>query len=564
MPDPELSQLADDFWETFIAANPMYATLIGDHRFADEIEDISEAAEAELRTAYAGFQERLRAIDLDRLDSPDRVTHRLLAEELLAQSSLIDIRDWDMRWDQMNGAAVMLLSAVPELNAPTPETAEATVERWRKVPRYLDQAIERHRHALAAGRTPQSIVLDRSINSIESYLGSPVDDDAFVTMDGPPDWEGEAAWRDQLLAVTRDDIRPALADYREFLATELRAAARPDQRCGLSWIDGADYYRALIRYHVGLDMDPAEIHEIGMADLTGRLRAEYAEVGGRQFGTADVDDVLDRLRTDEALRYTTADEMIDDAVATVEAGKAAMAGWFGRLPQADCNVKPVPEHLAADAAAAYYFPPAPDGSRPATYYVNTHEPGRKNRIETAATACHEAIPGHHLQIAIATELEDLPKFQRFSVGHTAYVEGWGLYAERLGDEMGLYRTDIDLFGVLSGDSARLCRLVCDTGIHEKGWGRDRAVDFMAEHAPMTREEVEVEIDRYIAIPGQALSYKLGQREIFRLREAAAKRLGNRFDIKRFHDTVLGSSAVSLPVLASLVEEWIDHSLVSSP
>jgi uncharacterized protein (DUF885 family) len=303
-------------------------------------------------------------------------------------------------------------------------------------------------------------------------------------------------------------------------------------------------------------MDPREIHEIGMAELTHTLPAEYAEVAGRAFAIRDVAAIFERLLTDPALRYTTPQELLEDSTATVDAGKAVMSHWFGRLPVADCVVKPVPEHLAADSGAAYYFPPAADGSRPGTYYINTHEPQHKSRFETASTTCHEAIPGHHLQLAISTELEDLPQFQRFSTGHTAYIEGWGLYAERLGEEMGLYRTDLDRIGVLTGDSARCCRLVCDTGLHALGWSRDQAVDFMAAHTPVAREEVEIEIDRYVVWPGQALAYKLGQREILRLREKAEAALGDRFDIKGFHDTVLGSATVSLPVLASLVDDWI--------
>jgi uncharacterized protein (DUF885 family) len=556
-PDPQLRQLADDYWETYISAHPVEATLLGDHRFDDRLDDISAEAEAGLRSVYTGYADRLAAVDLDALDPADRVTDRLLAEELRTQISLIDIRYWDMRWDQMDGAAIALLAVIPELNAPTPELTEAVVERWRQIPRFLEQAAARHRHALSTGRTPQGVVLDRSINALDNYLASPIESDGFVTIAGPPEWKGEADWRERLTSITRDRLRPAFAAYREVLATELRSAARPGDRCGLTWLEGGDeYYRAMIRNHVGLDMDPREIHDIGMVDLTERLPAEYAEVASRAFGLTRTAEIFERLLTDEALRYSNPQEMLDDATTVIDTGKREMARWFGRLPVSDCEVKAVPDHLAADVASAYYFPPAADGSRNATYYVNTHEPQTKSRFETAATACHEAIPGHHLQLAIATELEDLPRFQRFSDGHNAYVEGWGLYAERLGDEMGLYRTDIDRFGILTGDSARCCRLVCDTGIHALGWSRDQAVDFMAAHTPVAREEVEVEVDRYVAIPGQALSYKLGQREILRLREKAEAALGDRFDIKGFHDTVLGSATVSLPVLGSLIDDFI--------
>jgi uncharacterized protein (DUF885 family) len=195
-------------------------------------------------------------------------------------------------------------------------------------------------------------------------------------------------------------------------------------------------------------------------------------------------------------------------------------------------------------------------SRPGTYYVNTHNPTEKNRYEAASVAFHEAIPGHHLQLAIATELTDVPQFQRFSISNTAYVEGWGLYAERLADEMSLYGTDLDRLGMIAADSMRACRLVVDTGLHALGWSRQHGIDFMAEHTPVSLDEVVVEVDRYLAMPGQALAYKLGQREIFRLRQSARERLGAQFDIKGFHDTVLGSGAVGLPILGDLVDGWV--------
>jgi uncharacterized protein (DUF885 family) len=244
-----------------------------------------------------------------------------------------------------------------------------------------------------------------------------------------------------------------------------------------------------------------------------------------------------------------------DARRYLAAATAAMKDWFGRLPVTPCEITPIPASVAEDMPVAYYFPPANDGSRPGTYFVNTADPGHKNRFETASVAYHEAIPGHHLQLAIATELDGVPAFQRLSHGHTAYVEGWGLYAERLASEMGLYADDLERIGMLAADSWRSCRLVVDTGLHALGWGRQRAIDFMAANAPVSIGEIEVEVDRYIGMPGQALAYKIGQREIFRLREEARGRLDDRFDIRCFHDVVLGSSSVSLPVLRHLVEDW---------
>jgi uncharacterized protein (DUF885 family) len=391
---------------------------------------------------------------------------------------------------------------------------------------------------------------------IDGYLASPIDRDAFAILKGPDGWDGEASWRQQLADTARDVIRPSYRRFRDDLAERLLPVARPDDRSGLCWLeDGAAIYATLSRHHTTLAMSPEEIHAIGMAEVTEKLPAEYAEVGGRLFGTSEVSAIFERLLQDPSLRYSSGEEILDDARRTLEAACLVMGDWFGRLPQSPCLIDEVPEFLAADSPAAYYFPPAGDGSRPGTYYVNTSDPASKNRYEAASVGFHEAIPGHHLQLAIATELTDVPTFQRFSLTNTAYVEGWGLYAERLAQEMGLYAGDVDLIGMLSADSLRACRLVVDTGLHALGWSRQQAIDFMAANTPVSVEEVTVEVDRYIGMPGQALSYKLGQREIFRLREWAKAELAGRFDIKAFHDHVLAFGAVSLPILADLVEGW---------
>ncbi|HEV7865559.1 MAG TPA: DUF885 domain-containing protein, partial [Acidimicrobiia bacterium] len=438
---------------------------------------------------------------------------------------------------------------------------------------FLDQVVDRLRAGLAAGRTPARINVERSLNQIDKYLASPLDGDPFTTLAGPPGWSGEPGWRAELAAVARDVIRPAFGRYRDFFAGELLAAGRPHDQAGLSWIpEGPALYEHFVRRHTTLghsrgpdrgdtpsppdveDLTAEGIHQIGLDELD-RLAGEYAEVGGRLFGTSDVGDILGRLRSDETLRYTTGDEIMGDARRYLAAATAAMGHWFGRLPVTPCEITPIPASVAEDMPIAYYFPPADDGSRPGTYFVNTADPGHKNRFETASVAYHEAIPGHHLQLAIATELDGVPTFQRLSHGHTAYVEGWGLYAERLAEEMGLYADDLERIGMLAADSWRSCRLVVDTGLHALGWSRQRAIDFMAANAPVSLGEIEVEVDRYIGMPGQALAYKIGQREIFRLREEAHARLGDRFDIRAFHDVVLGSSSVSLPVLRHLVEDW---------
>ena len=480
------------------------------------------------------------------------MTSRELAAQLDDAIAAIDQRLVELRSDQMTGFHVELLQTTPVLSAPDEQSAAMLVDRFRQVPRALEQAAERFLAGAAAGRTPAAICVSRSLNMVEGYLSSPLEVDVFVNLSGPPDWD--RAW---LRRVVEDEVRPAYQRLADVLRGRLLPQARDDDPGGRSWLDdGPAVYATLVAAHTSLDLPPGEIHEIGMQEVTERLPAEYAEVGGRLFGTTDPAAVLDRLRTDPELRYRVGEDIMADARTAFEAASAAAPEWFGQLPLAPCAIEEVPAFLAADSPSAYYFPPAGDGSRGGTYYVNTHAPEDKARYETASIAFHEAIPGHHLQLALAAELTGLPRFRRFALANTAYVEGWGLYSERLADEMGLYRNDLERIGMLAADSIRASRLVVDTGLHTLGWSRAQAIEFMAAHTPVSVEEVTVEIDRYIGMPAQALAYKLGQREILRLREAARARLGEVFDIRAFHDAVLTSGPVRLGVLAELVDAWV--------
>ena len=557
----ELLTLADEYWESVLVASPSFATLLGDRRFDDRIEDLSVEAEDALRATWTDLLAQVDAIETGDLHRGDRVTHSLLRGELAQNIEGLALRLSELSSDQMDGVHAGLLTLAPQVDAPTPASAAALVQRHRQIGTLLDQALERFRAGLAAGRTPARIVIDRSLNQLDGYLASSLDDDPFVTLPGPAAWaadpDADAAWRAELTEVARDVIRPAFQRYRDVLAAELLPVARPDDRCGLSWLDdGPAIYQALIHHHTTLDdLGAEEIHHLGLAEIAG-LADEYAEVGERLFGTTDLAEIFDRLRNDPALRYDRSDEMMADARRYLDGARTAMGDWFGRLPQSDCDIKAVPEFLAADAPAAYYFPPAADGSRPGAYFVNNANPGEHNRYEMASVAYHEAIPGHHLQLTIANELVELPRFQRFSFGNTAFVEGWALYTERLAAEMGLYAGDLEHIGMLAADSWRSARLVVDTGLHALGWSRQRAIDFMVANVPVGIEQIEIEIDRYIAIPGQALAYKVGQLEIRRVRALARDQRDGDFDIKAFHDVVLGSGSVSLPALRQMVDDWI--------
>ncbi len=553
---PDLRDLADRYWEARLEASPLFATFLGDHRFDDQVDDLSADAEAAQRETWLGLRNELGAIATDGLDEVDRVTHRLLGEELDNNVIGIDARLVELASDQMNGVHADLLITAGQLRAPEPEHAAMAVIRVAHLGTMLDQAAVRFRDGLAVGRTPARINIERSLNQVDGYLASPLNTDPFATLAGPTDWDGESAWRDDLRTAVTGQLRPAFQRYRAVLAEELLPFARPDDRAGLGAIPGGDeLYRTLIHLHTGLDLTAEELHQIGMEEITEILPAQYRELGQRQFATDDLAEIFDHLLNDDDLRYRSSDEILEHAESCLDEARAAMGDWFGILPEAPCVLTPVPDYLAADAPAAYYTPPAPDGSRPGEYHVNLYDPTSKGRAETASIAFHEAIPGHHLQLAIAAERTDLPAFRRLSWGHTAYVEGWALYTERLAEEMGLYRTDLDRLGMLASDSWRACRLVVDTGLHAMGWTRQQAIDFMVANAPVGRDEIVTEVDRYIGMPGQALAYKVGQREILRLRADAETRLGASFTVAGFHDVVLGAATVSLPVLAERVEAW---------
>ena len=554
MTDDTIPGLAEEYWEAQLEASPLFATYMGDHRYDDRVDDLSVETEQARRATWTDLEARAAALD-GALDETDSVTRALLLHELEDAVRGIDLRLAEMTWDQMEGVHADLLISAGQLNAPEPEHAAMALVRTRHYGDMLAQAAERWRQGLAAGRTPARLNIVRSLNQVEGYLASPLADDPFVNLAGPEGWDGVDAWRAELTGIVAGELRPAFARYRDVLRDELLPRSRDDEQPGLVHLpDGDQLYSALVQIHTGLPLTADDLHQVGL-DEVASLAAEYQEIGGRYWGTTDLADIFGRLTGDGSLRYRDADEILAHNRACLDAATAAMGEWFGIVPEAPCVLTPVPAYLEEDVAAAYYTPPAPDGSRPGEYHVNLREPTSRGRAETASICFHESIPGHHLQLAIATERTSLPAFRRLSWGHTAFVEGWALYTERLADEMGLYESDLDRLGMLASDSWRACRLVVDTGLHARGWTRRQAVDFMVANAPVDREEIEVEVDRYVGMPGQALAYKVGQREIMRLRAEARAALGSGFAITDFHDTVLGAATVSLPVLRSRVAAW---------
>ena len=553
-----LRTVADEFWEAYLQDRPTWATIIGDHRHDDRLDDLSPAAISASVARDRGFLERARAVDPAGLAPRERVTRQMLVDVLEGLIAVTETRVHEWAVDPLDGPQTQFPNLVEYQVVRTPTDGRHMVARWRAMGPYLDQAITDLRRALADGRVAVQKPVERVVDELRGIEANPVIDWklAAPAKAAHDDWSERdlAGFRRDLLAAVEEAVRPAFRRYREVLETEVLPAARPNTRPGLQHVPGgAEAYRAHIRHHTSLDLDPAAVHETGRREIA-RIDAAFVELGGRLLGTNELASTLAALRKDPALRFSTADEVFETARRSLERAQAATPRWFGRLPTAPCEVVPIPEHAQAHQTIAYYSLPAEDGSRPGRYYINLYAPETRPRYEAEVLAFHEAVPGHHLQIAIGQELEGLPAFQRM-LGATAFFEGWGLYTERLSDEMGLYSGDMDRFGILSFDAWRAGRLVVDTGMHALGWTRDEAIAYLHDHTALGDNNIANEVDRYIVMPAQALAYKVGQLEILRLRDEARARLGQRFDIRAFHDVVLGNGAISLPTLADVVGSW---------
>ena len=554
-----LADLAADAWDGSMAEFPLHATSLGDRRYLSQLTPNDPGAEDREASRVRDLIARTTALPLDELTPADKVTRLALLDNLGYELGLIESRTASWTVDPLDGPQVQFLNVEAYQPLETPADGRAAVERWQAMGPWIDRHVAGVRAGLAEGRVAPQALVDKVIDELDDLLARPIESLPLAAPAGVdhPDWPvaDRRAFADDLMKAVRESIRPAFARQRAFLADELRIRARSNDAPGLCHVpDGEAAYAGLIRAHTSLDLSADEIHAIGLGEVA-RIDAEFAELGGRVLGAPGRSATLDHLRTDPALHFATSAEVQATAEAALTRASEAIPRWFGRLPVAPCEVVVMGAHESKHSTIAYYRQPAPDGSRPGQYYLNTSLPETRPRYEAETLAFHESVPGHHLQIAIAQELDGLPAFRRFA-GPTAFIEGWGLYIERLAAEMGLYSGELDRFGILSFDAWRACRLVVDTGMHALGWSRDRAISFMVEHTALAENNIVNEVDRYIAIPGQALAYKLGQLEFLRLRAKATETLGDRFDVREFHDAVLGEGAVGLPTLSGMVEAWV--------
>lgn len=543
----DLAQLADDYQRFRYRQNPMWAHMSGDYSVAGAYTDVSRAAEDAAVAEARDFAERAEAIDESGLDEQERLSRAMLSWDARSTAEVAELHSADYGANPIFGAQTSLGMYIPKLSMPTPEVAEAMVDTLAGIATYFTDLAERHRDGVASGRTPAAFAVADTIAQLDEWLASPLADDRLLAIGATPDGVDRDALVGRMRDVVEEQVRPALATYRHVLSDEVMHHAREDENVGLVHVPGGEEaYQTLARFYTTTDMSPQEIHEIGL-DQVASLAEEYAELGPAVVGSADVATILAALRDDPALHHTDPGEIVADSKAAMDKARAVMGDWFGRLPKSDCDVE-----ATTSGAVAYYFRPAMDGSRGGVFFMNVSDPEGWGRYQIEATAYHEGIPGHHLQIAIAQELEDLPDFRKTAFC-VAYSEGWGLYTERLADEIGLYTTPLDRIGMLAADSMRACRLVVDTGMHAMGWSRQQAVDYLVANSPLPLSHATAEIDRYAVTPGQALSYMIGRLEILRIREAAQQRQGDRFDIKAFHDAVLDSGALPLGLLAAHVE-----------
>ncbi len=555
----ELARLSAEFFQVQHTGDPFNATQLGVSGFDALVPDPSREGSAATIARIADIEECLQAIDVTTLDKSDRINAAVLTR--LAWGARTDLEHclWETSAsaDAYSSPQSMMFMSIPTASVGDQQAAGNYVDRLAGLPRFLDAIAARYRLAAGEGRLPTRVGVGQAIDQLAGHLALDPDHDTLL---GPLRGAGTRfePFRRQASSILEDSVRPALRRLLRCLQEELLPVARGDDRVGIRFVPGGEEgYRAAIRRHTTTDLSPAEIHQIGLDCIAG-LREEWEELGARVLGTTSLPEIFEQLRSDPSLRFQERSQIVTTVTGALSRAEDARGQWFPPFDIADCVIEEINPIEAGNAALAYYRPPAGDGSRPGAHCVLTDQPHERFIYEYEALAFHESTPGHHLQIASAQTLTGLPDFRRFLDAEVCgYVEGWGLYSERLADEMGLYTSDLSRLGMLSFDALRACRLVVDTGMHHFGWSRSQAVQYMWDNTATTAANVRNEIDRYISWPGQALAYMIGRREITRLRAVAQERLGPRFDIRSFHGAVLGNGAVPLDVLEQIVLDWID-------
>jgi uncharacterized protein (DUF885 family) len=551
-----LKKLIAEEWEYELRESPLTATFFGDYRYNDKLDDFSIAETLRQEKAERDFLRRLEAIDATGFPEQEQLNKSLLARKLRQAIEDTALKNYEMPLDQFNGAQLNLAQFPASIPTDSTKNFDDYLARLHQIPRAIDQAIEAARAGEKDKLMPPKFVLEEVAKQCDEIAAAEGDANAFAaplrkfTAAVPA---ADQKWlRDAILAAIDTEIRPAYVKLAKFVREEYEPNGRKDPGVW-SLPDGDARYRAAIREMTTTDMTPEQIHQLGMAELA-QWEAQM-NVIAKQQGYPDWKGYAAEIQSDPKFRATSRDDILNAYRRYVAQVQPKLPQLFGLLPKAKLEVVPVEAYREKEAAAASYFEGTPDGSRPGRVYVNTSDFEHRELPEVEATAYHEGIPGHHMQISIAQELPELPPFRQHA-GYTAYIEGWALYAERLGKEVGFYQDPASDFERLASEQFRAARLVEDTGVHYKHWTRDQMVQFFKDHSLETGDDLQAEVDRYISWPGQALSYKVGQLKILELRKQAQDQLGDKFDIRMFHDEILSGGALPLDVLDARVNSWI--------
>jgi uncharacterized protein (DUF885 family) len=556
-PTTDLHNLFDEAWEFTMQEFPTFATAVGDHRFDDRLTSATIEDEARRAAYWRDVLARLETIDRSEMGDDDRINYVVFEREIRDRLASFEFEEYLIPITNDSGfhSGYPFLADLAPLR--TTRDFENYIARLNAVPLAIDQHINLMRQGLITGHVQPQVILQDYETTIEPHVVDDVSESVFWRSfsnfpHSVPEAERERLRRAGAEAI-EDGVVPAYRRFLEFLVDEYRPNARTS--IGASELpNGRARYAWLVRHHTTLDLSPEEVHRVGL-DEVARIRAEMQGIIDEVGFEGDFAAFLEFLRGDPQFFATSPEDYIREARDIAKRMDANLPSLFKTLPRQPYGVKPVPDHLAPKYTSGRYYGAPLESTRAGTYWVNTYALESRPLWALTSLTLHEAVPGHHLQGALAKELDELPDFRRYSYVN-AYGEGWGLYSEWLGIEAGMYDTPYEHFGRLTYEMWRACRLVVDTGIHALGWSRQQAMEFMAANTALSRHEITTETDRYISWPGQALAYKMGEITIRRLRLEAERALGERFDVRDFHDVILLSGPVPLDVLEGQVRDWI--------
>lgn len=551
-----LDTLLREHWEHHLRAHPEFASIIGDKRYNDKLTDFSQAAIDRNLERASDFLKRFEAIDTAGFPPQERLNQELMVRQLRLELEGARFKDWEMPVFQNAGLHLDAPQLVPQLSFETVKDYEDYLARLHQLPRAFDQTVAQMRQGMRDGLMPPAFLLPKIAQQCESLIALPREDSPFAQplAKFPASFSeaDKARLKDAILRAITEEVLPAYQAFATFMRKEYAAKGRP--HVGLwSLPQGRERYAHRVKVATTTGMTPDQIHEIGLSEvrrIEGLLLAT-----ARKLGFQDLKSFHASLQDNPAIRPKSRQEIVDLYARYTTQMNAKLPQFFGRLPKAGVVVMPVPMFREKEAPAAAYDQGTPDGSRPGHIMVNTGDFANRRTLSIETSALHEGIPGHHLQFAIAQELPGLPPFRQQG-DYTAYIEGWALYAEQLGEEAGFYLDPYSYYGHLQDEMLRAIRLVVDTGLHHKRWTRQQAVDFFHAHSGIEEVVVQSETDRYISWAGQALGYKVGQLKILELRDYAKRQLGEAFDLRQFHDQLLGAGALPLDVLDRRVRDWV--------